>query len=355
MKGLSTYIFRTVFSAILLVLLLLVGLELVFRFIGELDEVKGNYTAAQALIYIFLGFPLRVYDLLPIAALIGGMTGLGMLASNSELTVMRASGISIGRIVWWTVKPAFLFIFVGLLLGQFVIPTTESMAIAHKAKMQMGQGYATALRGSWQRENGDFLQVGQVDAQGNFHHGILFNFSEQGRLEKVSTIEAGTYSGEQQWSLQNLKGTEILETGRVRKSQQDEQVWQGRLTPEFLLLVTQDVESLSLTDLYRYAHYMKEQGLDAGVYFLQFWKKALAPLATLSMVLIACSFIFGPLRSVTMGLRIVAGVLAGLAFRYGQDFLGYASLVFDFSPVLAAGLPVLFCLLIGGVAIIRVK
>lgn len=355
MKGLSSYVFRTVFSAIFLVLLLLAGLDLVFSFIGELDEVRAGYTATQAFIYILLTVPQRIYDILPIAALVGGMAGLGVLASNSELTVMRASGVSIGRIVWWVIKPALLFIFAGLVLSQFVVPHTSEMAMQRKYDMQAYRNLMGTVKGYWHREKGDFLRIEHVDALGNFQNGTLFHFSDSGRLEEISRIASGNYVGEHQWLLNDLENTELPESGQLGKSQQATRLWQGKLTPEFLLLVTQDVESLSITNLYRYAHYMKAQGLDAGTYFLQFWKKALAPLATLSMVLIACSFIFGPLRSVTMGLRIVAGVLAGLAFRYGQDFLGYASLVFDFSPVLAAGMPVLLCLLIGGVAIARVK
>ena len=93
----------------------------------------------------------------------------------------------------------------------------------------------------------------------------------------------------------------------------------------------------------------------ATQYFLEFWKKVLAPIATLSMVLVACSFIFGPLRSVTMGLRLIFGIFAGLGFRYLQDFSGYASLVYDFSPLLAAALPIAFCLLGGVWALARVK
>ena len=109
------------------------------------------------------------------------------------------------------------------------------------------------------------------------------------------------------------------------------------------------------TRLFRYASYLEHQGLSSRAYFLEFWKKALAPITTLSMVLVACSFVFGPLRSVTMGLRIIFGILAGLGFRYLQDFSGYASLVYHFSPLLAAGLPIALSLFGGIVALHRVR
>lgn len=354
MSLLPNYVSRTVLSAMLLVLLLLLGLEVVFSFIGELEDVKGAYTATEALIYILLSTPGRAYDILPTAALIGGIAGLGMLASSSELTVMRASGISILRLVWWVLRPALVFVLLGVMLAQYVVPGTEMQAEVRKAGAQGNGAMAGWLNSYWHREGDTLLRIGRVEPGGTLHGMVLFRFSPEGRLQESTLIENARYE-DGQWRLSNLRETRFQPDGSALVVLTPERLWPSQLTPEFLQLVTRKAESLSITDLYRYAHYMREQGLDAGGYFLEFWKKALAPLATLSMVLIACSFIFGPLRSVTMGLRILAGVMAGLLFRYGQDFLGYASLVYDFSPVLAASLPIAACLLIGGVAIARVR
>lgn len=354
MKLLSSYVSRSVLAAMVLVLVLLLGLELVFSFIGELEEVRGNYTATEALMYILLTAPRRAYDMLPIAALIGGIAGLGMLASASELTVMRAAGVSIGRIVWWVLKSALALIVVGLLLGQFVVPHTERMAEGRRGLAQGQSSAAGWLNSYWHREGDTLLRIGRVEPEGLLHDLMFFRFSPQGRLLENTRIETARYQPGG-WRLSNLQETRFQEDGTARVVLTAERVWPSRLTPEFLRLVTLDPENLSISNLYHYARYMKQQGLDSAAYFLEFWKKALAPLATLSMVLIACSFIFGALRSVTMGLRILAGIMAGLLFRYGQDFLGYASLVYDFSPAVAAGLPIAVCLLIGGVAIARVK
>jgi lipopolysaccharide export system permease protein len=354
MKQLSRYVLTSVFGAMLLVLLLLLGLEMVFSFIGELEDVKGAYSAYEALVYILMTGPRRAYDMLPIAALIGGIVGLGMLANHSELTVMRAAGVSIGRLVWWVIRPALAFIVFGLLLGQYVVPYTEKMAETRKALVQGNNYVAGWLNSYWHREGESMLRIGTVEPDGPLRNLVLFRFDENGHLQENTRIESARYENGE-WKLFNLSETHFQPDGSVQVTTEAERAWPSKLTPEFLRLVTMDPGNLSLTNLYRYANYMKQQGLDSGAYFLEFWKKALAPLATISMVLIACSFIFGPLRSVTMGLRILAGVMAGLLFRYGQDFLGYASLVYDFSPVMAAGLPIAVSLLIGGVAIARVR
>lgn len=354
MRLLSSYVSRTVLAAMLMVLVLLLGLELVFSYIGELQDVKGGYTAYEALVYILSTGPRRAYSMLPIAALIGGIAGLGMMAGASELTVMRASGVSIGRIVWWVLRPAMVMVVAGLLLGQYVVPYTEQMAEARKSIVLGQNNMAGWLNSYWHREGDRLIRIGTVEPEGPLHDLVFFRFSADGHLLENSHVETARYQ-HGQWTLFNVRETRLLPDGTSTIAVTPEQRWNSQLTPEFLRLATLEPEYLSLSNLYHYARYMKRQGLDSGAFFLEFWKKALAPLATISMVLIACSFIFGGLRSVSMGLRILAGVMAGLLFRYGQDFLGYASLVYDFSPVAAAGLPILACLLIGGVAIARVK
>lgn len=354
MRQLSSYVSRTVLAAMLLTLVLLLGLEIVFSFIGELEEVRGSYTSTNALVYILLTGPLRAYGLLSIAALVGGITGLGLLAGASELVVMRAAGVSIFRITWWVIRPAMVLVVAGLLLGQYVVPFTETQAEIYRAQAH-GQDVMAGDRGSyWHREDGALVRIGHVLPTGELRDLVFFRVGDDGRLRSTLLAHSARFAGDG-WRLSGLSETRLAADGTAAVGSRAEGVWPSHLTPEFLRLVTLDPETLSLTNLYHYANYMKAQGLDAAGYFLEFWKKAMAPLATLSMVLIACSFIFGPLRSVTMGLRILAGVMAGLLFRYGQDFFGYASLVYDFSPALAAGLPIALCLLLGGVALARVR
>lgn len=351
---LSRYVSRTVMAAMLLVLFLLLGLDVVFSFIAELEDLKADYRAPQALLYVLLTSPRRAYDLLPIAALVGGMAGLGMLATHSELTVMRAAGVSIRRIVWWVLKPSLLLVVAGLLLSQYVVPHSERMAETRRAAALGQEVRDSSFRYYWHREGSAIMRVGTVETAGVLRNLAFFRFDSAGQLRAGVSVREAHFDG-RGWELRGLVETRLNPDGSSLVLRHEREPWDSRLSPEYLRLVTLNPEYLSLSSLYEYAGYLKRQGLDAEVYFLEFWKKALAPLATISMVLIACSFIFGPLRSVTMGLRILTGVMAGLLFRYGQDFLGYASLVYDFSPLLAAGLPIGLCLVLGGVAIARVK
>ena len=123
--------------------------------------------------------------------------------------------------------------------------------------------------------------------------------------------------------------------------------WDVQLTPQLLGTVVLEPEALSVTGLWRYIHYLADQGLANGKYWLAFWTKVLQPLVTAALVLMAISFIFGPLRSVTLGQRVFTGVLVGFVFRIAQDLLGPSSLVFGFPPLLAVLIPSLICAVAG--------
>ena len=128
--------------------------------------------------------------------------------------------------------------------------------------------------------------------------------------------------------------------------------WDVALSPQLLSTVVMAPESLSISGLWGYIHYLADQGLNNGRYWLAFWVKVLQPLVTAALVLMAISFIFGPLRSVTLGQRVFTGVLVGFTFRIAQDLLGPSSLVFGFSPLFAVLVPAGVCAL-GGLWLLR--
>lgn len=152
MDKLDRYIGSSVFVAILAVLGIILGLATLFAFIDEMSEVSDTYTLVDVLSYVLLTAPRRLYDMLPMAALIGCLIGLGSLASHSELTIMRAAGVSIGRIVWAVMKPMLILMVVGVLIGEYVAPATEVTAQANRSLAQGGGDAQSAKHGLWHRQ-----------------------------------------------------------------------------------------------------------------------------------------------------------------------------------------------------------
>ena len=149
-----------------------------------------------------------------------------------------------------------------------------------------------------------------------------------------------------EWVVDDVERTEFFAT-HTEVSTLLTEGWRTTISPELLSLAALRADRQAPTNLWRYAHYREAQGLASGPYFLAFWQKVLQPLTTTAMAFLAISFVFGPLRSVTMGARVMAGVVTGLGLHYGQDFVGQLSIVYGLPSVIAALLPFIFCMVLG--------
>ena len=345
MSIIDRHIGATVLWSVLGVLVLIVGLDAVFALIGEMEDLENAYHLKDALLHIALTLPGKIYQYIPVGTLIGCLVGLGTLANANELTVMRAAGVSVLRIIRAAVLPLLLVIAAGFLLGQFVVPGTEQYAESRKSMLQDGTDVIRARSGFWYREGETFLNIRAIQPNGVIHGVARYRFDDNDRLVELDVAERGIFQGDH-WILQNVRQTLLGNDGTASKAL-DSLRWDTAFTPHMLSVVTLSPQHLSVSDLFRYARFRHHQNLESGPYFFAFWQKTLQPVTTVVMVFIAASFIFGPLRSVTMGQRLITGIIVGLLFNYGQQTLGHVSVVYDVPPFFAAALPILACLLVG--------
>ena len=166
MRKLDLYIGKTVFWAILVVLLVITGLSVLFAFIDQLGDLEGNYTLKEALVYVGMTSPGRLYEVLPMSALIGCLVGLGSLASNSELTVMRAAGVSLVRIIWAVMKPLLLLMVLGLAIAEYVVPWSEGQAQARRTLVQSEGKTQGSKHGMWHRQGQEYIHINSVQPGG---------------------------------------------------------------------------------------------------------------------------------------------------------------------------------------------
>lgn len=350
MRRLDRYVGGTVLSSILLVLAIIVGLDAMTAFIDESQKTTENYTFFDVTSYVLLTIPGRIYEYVPFAALIGCLIGLGQLASSSEIVVMRSAGVSVARLVWIVMQPTLLVALSGFLIGEYVAPQAEQVAQSQKAiALSRGEGILGS-RGLWNREGNTYMSFNTVEANGVVHGINLLQFNDSREMQSSLRAERAVYQGGH-WLMEKVIETHFT-SWETTQSQHITRRWETGITPELLTMVVVAPEQLPAKDLYRYSRYLFQQGLDSDDYRLALWKKLLQPLAIAGLVLVAISFIFGPLRDGTMGFRIFVGVIIGIIFRTLQDLLGPASLVFGFSPVYAALFPILICV-VAGVLMLR--
>lgn len=335
-KILDLYIGRTIISTSALTLSTLVGLSAIIKYVEQLRKVgDGTYDLWKALIYVLLSIPRDIEMFFPMAVLLGALIGLGMLASSSELVVMQAAGFSkldIGLSVLKTAVPLMLMV---MLLGQWGAPEAQKAARELRAFWTSGGNMLSVQRGVWAKDNNDFIYIGRVHEKKELFAINIWEFDDKNKLTETTFAESAQYDAEKGWQ---LKDVTITHMGKAQLTDEKLAVmpWKTVLTPDKLAVVTVKPEELSLSGVYDYVSYLKASKQDASRYELAFWRKALQPVSIAVMMLLALSFVFGPLRSVTMGARVLSGVIFGFAFYISNELFGPMSLVYRLHPAIGA-------------------
>lgn len=346
MKRIDRYIAKTVWFSILLVLFAILGIDVLSAFIDEADNRGDDYGFREIAYYVALTVPRRCYEYIPFAALIGSLVGLGQLASSSELVVMRAAGISNLRLAWTTLQQALLLAMLGFLLGEYVAPIADQRAQSYRALALYADRQRDVDNGIWRRDGRLFLHVQALAADDRIYGVTAYDFGEDGWLRRAFTAENGRFLQGRGWSLTDVAISEFLPQS-IKRDVQPALMLPSNITPRILALENVAPSQLALSDLLRYQEFLQAQGEDTADFELASWRKLTQPFAVAALVLVAVSFVFGPLRDGTLGFRIFAGVMVGILFRLSQDLLGPASLVFGFPPLYAAVTPVALCVVAG--------
>ncbi|MGK2913294.1 MAG: LPS export ABC transporter permease LptG [Porticoccaceae bacterium] len=352
MRLLPRYIGRQVFGAILLVLLILVAIDAIAAIVDGVGDIRNQYKFADVIYETLLRMPARIYRNLPYAALIGCLVGLGVLAGHSELVVMRTAGVSLLRITGAVAAPVLALIVAGALLGEYLVPPADQWAASRRMLLRGEQEVFSGGGGLWNREGSEFMHFNAVNPEGLLVGVARYRFGPDRQIEEASFSARARFLGDH-WREEEGAITRFTASG-TETATFAEREWRTDLSPNLLMLVMMPADALSMRNLYGYAAYLEGQGQKSGEHWLAFWAKALQPLVIVSLVLIAVSFVFGPLREATMGFRIFSGVGVGIVFQISMRLLGPASLVFGFSPFWAVMAPVIACALIGLVLLRRV-
>lgn len=349
----AKYVTKTTALAMLGATVVLSGLQILFTYLGELGSLKDGYTALDALKYVLWGGPKYLNEILPISALIGSVLGLGILASNSELIIMRASGISLWRIVGWVVRSALILVILSFALSEWVIPYTNEQAKSvkkHRTVAELG-----SVKGYWTREGQRFIYIDYANSEGQLNNIEVIDLDEKYNLRSATVADKGHFVGNGRWDLNDAKQMDILSNGDSVVKMHSDLPLAMALQPKYVHMVTINPNDLSPSQLVSITSYMNEYSQVPKTYQLAFWQKIATPFSLIALVVIACSFIFGPLRQQSMGFRLVIALFTGLGFYYLQDFFGYASLVYSPSPAWFVFLPIVAIFMIGGYLLYRAR
>lgn len=361
MRILGFYVGRIVIQQTLIVLVVLLGLFVFVTLIDELTELgTGSYGVDDVVRFVALSIPRMIYELFPMAALLGTMLGLSMLANSSELVVLRASGVSVFQVAGMILRVGAIFALAGVLIGEFVAPGAETMAQRGRAEAMQNQTRQQTSFGLWMRDQNSYVNIGEVLPDLTLLRFRLFEFDAEKRLRSLVYAERGEYEGGR-WRLSDIRQTLIGAEGRTRASSTSESrtagsaYWRTEVTPQILAVFLVQPEQLSSWQLDRYIDHLKANDQETSSYELAFWNKLFVPVSTGLMVLLAIPFTFRQVRSGGLGRSLVIGIMIGLAFYLTSRGFGYVVLLYDVPPLAGAVAPLVIFGAVAAAMLARVR
>ena len=336
-------------------LLALVAVTTFFAFLGELSDLgEGNYNLAHAIQYTLYTLPRMTYEMFPMAALLGSLMGLGTLAGNSELVVMRAIGMSVGHIARSVVVVGVFLMLIAAAIGEWLAPPGERIAQEIR-----NQALSETLRfsgqlGYWVRDGQDFVNIRELVGPGEIRQVTIFRFDEGAMLTRWIEAQRAVWDPDGAWILHQVRDS-YIDAQQVRHVWSERMRWASGLLPEMINVAVVKPEMLAISDLWVFVRYFENNGQDASRFELAFWKKIISPFSSVVMVLLALPFVFGSLRDTGTGQRVLVGVLVGIGFYIANTLLSNLSLLQGFPPLLSASLPTLLFFAAGVFWIRRIR
>ena len=349
LKIYERHLAREIYAGTALVLAAFLMLFAFFDLIHQLESIgKGGYQIQHALAYVTLTLPGRLYELFPIGVLIGSLYALTMLARHSEITVLRAAGLSTRGLLTSLAKMGLVFAALTLLVGEFVAPPAERIAQQLRLKA-MGALVAQEFRsGLWVRDEHSFVNVREVLPDASLRDVRIFEFDKRFQLVSISEAERGSYVKDGNWRLDGVVRT-VFSSDAAHVERFEDASWNSALTPDILAVLLVRPERMSLINLYLFVRHLSGNQQKTERYDIAIWKKLVYPLASLVMLALALPFAYMQDRMAAVSIRVFAGIMLGIGFHMLNGLFSSLGVINHWPPFYSAITPsVLFLLAAAG-------
>ncbi len=354
MTRLDRYIISHILGLTAIVALALLAIHTFVAFVSQIDEIgHGDFGYRELLAYTLWMAPAGLYVMLPIVAMLGTLMGLGTLASQSELTAMRAAGVSLLRLGASTLGGGVILGAICFVVGDYVAPRGQIEADTLMTEAQSGVRTGVGGKAVWLREGEHVFQIRNLVAEDHIQSVEIYTLGPDLNLKAAMWVEEGLYR-DGAWHFRGVRRTEFGASS-ARVVEQRDMEWPGKLSPEVLRLFVLEANALSSAGLVRLLGYLRDNNLDSSAYALALARKVVAPLTVMAMMLFAIPFVLGPLRNTGAGQRLFIGVLVGLVFYVINEVSANTGQLYGWNPLVSAGAPTLAFALIGLWRLARVR
>ncbi|MGB2831866.1 MAG: LPS export ABC transporter permease LptG [Methylotenera sp.] len=346
MKILHKYLVKEITINVLLVMLALIAMFSFFDLIQELDTLgKGSYGLGKVLLFVLLSAPGHVYEVMPVAVLVGCMVSLGQFSRYSELIILRVSGFSVSNIAVLLLKIGLVFTLITFLIGELITPISEKVAQRMRIRATDSVIAQEFRSGLWVKDGNNFVNAEEVLPDTSLLNIHIYEFDQHAKLVKTRNAKRGEFvNGE--WQLTDVFET-IFSADSVQVNQLDRVNWQSLIRPELLNVLLVLPEKMSATNLYSYINHLTMNKQKTTRYEVALWSKMIYPLACLVMVILALPFGFVQQRATGASTKIFLGIMLGVAYQILNRVFAHLGLLNDWSPLFSAVMPTILFLTAG--------
>lgn len=350
MRTLRRLLYGEIFFAVSMVTLGFLGLLFFFDLVEELQSVARHastgYDLPKALVYVGLLLPSHLYELLPIAVLIGTIYVMARLAQSSEYTILRTSGLGPGRALRALLSLGAAFVVLTFTVGDYAAPWSDRSAQLLKARytgrITIGQ------TGAWLKEKQLYSQyavnIGELGADAELKDVRLFEFDNRGLLMSITQARTATVDESDAWLLHDVHRTDFpsgrtTDVASIDRTDLPTLRWPNKITGDMVSAALLKPERMNTYDLFRYIRHLQDNAQTAQRYEIEFWKKVFYPLSCLVMVVLALPFAYLHFRAAGLATYVFGGVMAGISFFLLTNVFGYMGHLQNWEPWLTAALP----------------
>jgi lipopolysaccharide export system permease protein len=344
-KTLRRLLYVEVLYAVAFVSIGFLALFYFFDFVDELGSLGQGmqpYRLTQALVVVTLRMPSHLYELLPIAVLIGTIFVMARFAQSSEYTILRTSGLGPWRALRTLLLLGLAFTILTFATGDYLAPLSDRTAQLLKARLSGGVSIGTT--GAWLKERQRYLSynvnVYALTPEGEMDKVRIFEADSRGFLVSVTQAPRASFT-DGAWVLHDVDRTEFQPAGatKVDRMKLPTMRWPTEITQEMVSVALLKPDRMSTIALFQYMRHLAANSQTSQRYEIEFWRKVFYPLSCLVMVVLALPFAYLHFRSGGITSYVFGGVLIGISFFLLNNVFGYIGNLQNWWPWLAAGAP----------------
>ena len=294
----------------------LLGVFYIATFLDLTDKLfKGQTTLLRLLEYFWYATPQFFVYVLPISALVATLVTIGLLTKTSELTVMKACGISLYRAALPILALSLLWSGVLFAVSEGGLARANRRAEALNREIRTGQAQAfdTGNRTWLVNDDGDIYHYLHFDAERRELGGLtVYEFAEHPwsltrRTHAAQAAYDEVWKGSDVW----VRDFAAAEDGSSDYGRDAARELPAVAPPAFFTAELPEADLMSFRELARYIVELTARGFDVVNLEVALHRKASFPLVTVILTLIAIPF------AVTTGPRgALYGIGAGIALAF---------------------------------------